>query len=236
MDLTGLKPSQRLQYIRIGERVGSLTVRDAAEVILKGCEQHAGALSTFGFTQAHTETLRALVSQYPTDLQARAQTQANKALTAATLQRVTAAGRRLRAEGRARLLVASLDLGLSEEALDVLERALDTTASLQDKADADALQAQLEVIRAALSQALRAASAQDVVLLERLRDGGAALAQARQAHNSQRTTAADTEQLNLLDGAVITHMRAANRVGKAAAKALGQPAIAHDLSLKALDR
>ena len=43
------------------------------------------------------------------------------------------------------------------------------------------------------------------------------------------------ERLDLIDGAIVTRLRAANKVARAAAKALGEPAIAKAFSLKGLN-
>ena len=54
--------------------------------------------------------------------------------------------------------------------------------------------------------------------------------QRQQSHH----TTTDTEHLDLIDGAIITRLRAASKVARAAAKALGEPAIAKAFSMKGL--
>lgn len=230
MDLQKVSAEQRLHYVKIGKQFGSLEVRDAAEVLLAGCEKHAEALEAFGFDPTQAQALRGLVRQYPADLERRALTQEARATLGGALRRQLKQARQLRLQGKARLMVASLNTDLSEDVRAAVERAQDTTAHLKDKEDADAVAAQLKAIEAALAQV-----APKEALRGALSAGMEALEQAREAHNLQVGTVADTEQLNLLDGVIVTYMRAANRVAKAAAKALGQPAIAHDLSLKKLN-
>jgi hypothetical protein len=242
MSLDHFSPEQKLEFVQLGRRYGSEKVIDYANHILAQFKHYEAQMTRFGWSQTLADEIVALLAEYPPHVQNRTDTKLTKKDTAAALYTAEKAGRVVRLEGRAMgdvalistVFVQSTDKD-TQQARQHLKTALTTTDAYNK--DPRQLSEHLRILGHAFADPAVAAAlpTHDVKgLSSRMLAQAKALDAACDQAASARPTTTDTEHLDLIDGAIVTRLRAANKVARAASKALGEPAIAKAFSMKAL--
>lgn len=235
-------PDQRLDYVQLGRHHGSEKVRNHANHMLAQFKHYEAQMTRFGWDQTLADEIVALLAEYPPQLQDRTDTKLTKKDTAAALYTEEKAGRVVRLEGRAMGDVALLSKALAQSTDPATQQArqrLKTALTSTDAYNKDPrqLSEHLRILGSAFADhaVVAALPKHDIKgLSSRMLAQAKAVDAACDQAAAARPTTTDTEHLDLIDGAIITRLRAANKVARAAAKALGEPAIAKAFSMKGL--
>lgn len=239
-DLSTLSPKARKDYLLMGRQFGSSDTLAQANQTLKGLAAHGAELVPHGFAEADAQRLTEVRDALVEAGVGRDDARAGKKITSAKYLSAVAAGKEVRASTRSILTGTRRALNeksdpASEAAVKRLDAALQQTRSAG--VDAGKLADQLDGLRTALEDATVAAEAatrggpQAVAdLLARAGEIRAAAA----ARAGAAGTPFETEYLDVLDGIVVTLTRDASKAARAAARRLGQPALAADFELTKL--
>jgi hypothetical protein len=234
MDLQSIPPDLRLEYIDTGRSYGSLKVRDQAHKAEKAYEEFGVLLAPYGFKRKHMDAISGLAVQYPQGIDDRAFIVLVKQESSAALGLAMHKGKAARLGTKSQLDAALLEPGLTaKDRLNVASAQEDTAALTSERPDA--LTQHLSRLIAGVAAASAVLDAQEAATATATLQAAISQIQAAQkAAVADRSTSPETEHLDLIDGAIIARLRLANKAAKAAAKALGQPAIAKAFSLKGL--
>lgn len=235
LDLSKISAKAREAYIQLGRRFGSDDTLKQANKTLEALKTHTGLLAEHGFgaddgarlTEAR-DALSATGLGRETKVKERKTTR--KDYLAALSQAKTA-------RSKARTILENTLVSLHEDghddAVHKVESVLGQTSSLPVSGQDEALAAQLDMLAGAWAVALVANAAQS-------RGGDKALTNLQDAVTALRTTAEErqgtgtrstTEQMDLLDGIIVTLCRSARKAAKQAGKELGRPALVDDFAL-----
>lgn len=236
-DRSLIAPAAQAQYIRIGENFGT-------DEVLAQINRTTTALSSFGTVVGEhgfgppLVTLLADVREAMNLAQdEREGALVDKKVTNNALLLAMFAGKGIRLTTRAALSGAAFQLmlqGKVDEA-NAIEATLQRTRTAG--ADAKVLREQLMLLDKLFDdEAIRGATANAESLRTTLTTRAAALDTASQVKSAPLGTPEETEYVNLLDGLGVELVRIARRAARAAARELGQPAIAKAFELNELYR
>jgi hypothetical protein len=237
IDLSTLSPSARASYITIGKEFGSTDTLNQANQTLQGLADHGPELILHGFAQADATRLQDARDALESATVGRTGALGDKKVTSATYLAAMKNGKAMRATGRAVLQAArrvlhELGDAASEAGVKVIDAALAQTRSAGDSAAT--LAVQLDTLRGVFSDAAVAAAAADrggPQAVTNLEAKATALRTAASARAGAGGTPAATEEMDLLDGLIVTLARDARRAAREAAKRLGKPALAANFEL-----
>lgn len=234
LDLSKLPVAARARYVDVGRRYGSDLTLNQANHTLNALSAHGKTLVGFGFAVADGERLKdardLLVEAGVGRDQARGSRKRTSTALLAAIKRAKAARKRGQAIVLA-LLDQSEELGLTPQRDALLATAAQTRSA---GADEELLGRQLDLLQAALSQAALKTAVKDRGGPDAVTELAAAAAELRSTAAAARSTPgtpAETEQLDLLDGIIVELTRSARRCARAAAAALGRPALAKAFEL-----
>ncbi len=227
LDLTTISPKGRDRYLRIGRTFGSGDTLKQANKTLNALDSHASVLQDGGFASGDAVLLEAarnalIDAGVGRDGAAGKKRSTSRAYLAATTEAKAA---RARAQSVLTAVHRVLEDAGSEDAARVVETALDRTSVLPD--DAEKLATQLDALRTTLGSAA-------VVEVAKNRGGPTAVSSLASAAASLRAAAEDreatgtqlsTEQMDVIDGIIVTLCRSARNAARVAAISQSQPAI-----------
>jgi hypothetical protein len=235
LDLTKLSPNAREKYIRLGRRFGSDDTLKQANKTLEALHAHPGELDEHGFgadDALRLTEVRDALSIAGTGRETKIT--ANKTTRKDYLAALTRA-KLARSNARTILqnsLVPLHDDG-QEDLVHKIEALLSQTSSLPLVGQDEALAAQLDILAGIWTDPLLATAANK-------RGGGKALKDLQDAVAVLRATAEErqgtgtqlsTEQMDLLDGIIVTLCRSARNAAKQAAKESGSSALGNDFAV-----
>ncbi len=237
LDLSTLSPSARSSYITLGKVFGSTDTLNQANQTLQGLAAHGPDLVLHGFSQADATRLQEARDALSAASVGRAGVRGDKKVTSATFVAAMTAGKAMRATGRAvlqgtrRVLHEQSDAPAAE-GVKLIDATLAQTRSAEYSAEK--LAGQLDTLRAVFTDAAVAAAAADRGGPQTVTDLEAkanALRTAASARAGAGGTPVATEEMDLLDGLIVTLARDARRAAREAARRLGKPALAADFEL-----
>jgi hypothetical protein len=237
LDLKNIAPEARAALIKDGERFSSEDTLDQAKLTLSGYATHGAKLAAFGFAQEDAGELKdacdALIDAGVGRESKRTSKKIDTAAYAAAMRDGQAVRLRARSvlSGARRVLVRDG----KAEAVQKVDALLERESVASD--DAEGLAKQLDTLRGLLEVA-------DVQAATKTRGGpeaagdlhaqAKALRDASQAKAGPRGTPVETETLDLIDGIIVSLVRSAREAAEAAARELGEPAVATAFELSAL--
>ncbi|HVK68620.1 MAG TPA: hypothetical protein VM694_29375 [Polyangium sp.] len=228
LDTTTLAPKAREEYLRIGKQFGSTDTLNQANKTLEALQKYGPALKHHGFNAADGARLSEARGALIDAGVGRAEVAGQRKLTNIGFVAALKEGKSARETARSILHTGrnTLEEKGNEGAANLITVALDQTRASQD--DAEKLAVQLDTLRDALQR-------EDVTAVVGDRGGPEAVARLGQAAGTLRaaakeragaSTVAATEQLDLLDGIVVSLARSARKAARAAARETKQPALA----------
>ncbi|APR84685.1 Hypothetical protein A7982_10034 [Minicystis rosea] len=240
IDLSIIAPEARARYIQIGRQWGSRDTLAQANQTLKGCAQYGDVIAKHGFATKDVQRLQDARDALIAAGIDRADALGERKVTSRTYLECLAAGRAARDSARAILgqTRSSLHESASTSAragVKIIDTAMAQTRVADD--DAERLATQLDMLRGALSDGNVAPEAGErggSEAIVDLQSAAAALRNADAERAGAAGTLAETEQLDLLDGIIVTLARGAFKAARAAAKRAGQPAMVGSFELTKL--
>ncbi|TKD01319.1 hypothetical protein [Polyangium fumosum] len=228
LDTTTIAPKARQEYLRIGKQFGSTDTLNQANKTLEALHKYAPALEHHGFNAADGARLSDARGSLIDAGVGRAEVAGQRKLTNKGFVAALKEGKSVRETARSILHTGrnTLEEKGDETAAHSIEVALDQTRASQD--DAEKLAIQLDTLREALNQQGVAAVVHDrggPDAIARLGKAASTLRAAAKEREGQSTVAA-TEQLDLIDGIIVTLARSARKAARAAAREAKQPALA----------
>lgn len=238
LDLDKIPPDARARYVKAGRRYSSEMTLEQANRTLNGLETHGTELLGFGFAAADATRLKDARDFLIEAGVGRQQARSHRKVTLETAIAAIKRGKAVRV--RAHAIIKSIidraeELGLAAERHDLVA-ALHQTGFSGDAEEV--LAAQLDLLRKIFSNKAIEKATRD-------RGGPATARELEAAAEALRTadfstarvpgTPMETERLDLLDGIIVDLCRSARRSARAAARALGQPALAKAFELSILD-
>lgn len=235
LDLTKIAPKARARYIRLGRRFGSDDTFKQATKTLQAIDTHASALVDHGFGTDDALRLGAAKNALGTAGTGRETKVTEKKTTRKDYLAAVSLSKRARTKARTILenTLVPLDDAGHEDAVHKVEATLGQTSSLPIAGQDEALAVQLDLLAVILSDSTVADAAKSrggAKALANLQDAAAAL---RTAAEERETTGTrlSTEEMDLLDGIIVTLCRAARNAAKQAAKEFARPALLADFAL-----
>lgn len=235
LDLTKISPKARERYIRLGRRYGSDDTFKQATKTLQAIETHTGELVDHGFGTEDELRLASARDALGTAGMGRETKITEKKTTRKDY--VAAWSQAKTARNKARTIVENTLVPLHddghESATHKVEATLSQTSFLPVAGQDEALAAQLDLLAVLFADSTVADAAKN-------RGGPKALVNLQEAANALRAAAEErettgtrlsTEEMDLVDGIIITLCRAARNAAKQAAKELGRPALLADFAL-----
>ncbi|MDI1484824.1 hypothetical protein [Polyangium sp. y55x31] len=228
LDTATIAPKARQEYLRIGKQFGSTDTLNQANKTLEALHKYAPALQNHGFNATDVARLSdgrdALIAAGI----GRAEVAGQRKLTNKGFIAALKEGKSARETARSILHAGRNDLEEKGDAstADAIAVALDQTRAAQD--DAEKLAVQLDTLRDILKREAVVAVVHDrggPDAIPRLGKAADALRATAKEREGQGTVAA-TEQLDLIDGIIVTLARSARKAARAAARETKQPALA----------
>jgi len=240
LDFSTLSPHARADYVSLGRQFGSSDTLQQANQTLQGITEHGAELLQHGFVAADSQRLLDARDSLVTAGVGRNEARDGKKVTNAELVAAWKSGKAGREN--ARTVLENTRRALYEKAGPVEQAAVqqvDVALSQSSNAGSEAgkLADQLDLLRGALIEptvAGEAATRGGPDAVAKLTSGALALRAAIAARTGVPGTPAETEHLDLIDGIIITLARHARKAARAAAKRLGQPALAAKFELSRL--
>ncbi|MEI7893769.1 MAG: hypothetical protein WCI05_11790 [Myxococcales bacterium] len=241
-NLDNLPAAARVRYIKIGRLYGSEDTLKQANATLQALEQHGAKLTRHAFNAADAERLTEARDGLVASGVGREHKKVAKKTTSKTFVAALQGAKDARNTGRD-VLDAGHDVLLESNAPEAeavarsVQVVLQATSAAGD--DVERLAQQLDAIRSELLRPEVAAVVKDregPAAVTELEERAAALRAAAAVRPVERGTPAETEQLDLLDGIIVTLCRRARKAARGAAKRLGQDALASAFELRALSR
>lgn len=241
-DITTIAPEARNEYIRIGRSYSSAVTLAQINKHLSALQKYGAELVQHGFSVADGQQATDARDALEAESSGRAGIQGVDQATTQAHHDALAAGRQERENGRGVLGATARTLRQAGGDANVatattIDGALRKTR-ISPRFDGEKLVDQLEVLRSTLALPAVAAAAAD-------RGGPEAVAALTQtaarlrASNKAiagRGTLSATERMDLLEGLLVTLARSARKAAVAAAKRLGQPAVAGEFALSDLKK
>jgi hypothetical protein len=239
IDFDSMAPDARRAYIQTGERYGSEDTLQQADATLEGCGKYGQVIRRFGFGGGDEGDLKdARQALLDAGVQ-RAGASASRSKARSGFRDTQRRGKDDRQAARSVLTGArdSLAHSVLPEAADAVRRiasALEKTAVTGSSVTT--LIEQLTLLKNTLADPTVAAAAQERGGPEASIDLTAAISALGTATRpAKRGTPVETERLNFYDGIIVEKARLARKAARAAARKLGQPAIAAAFALDWLD-
>jgi hypothetical protein len=226
-DIDSLTPEAREFYRVIGERYPTEAVLAQADQILAGLVLYAAALAMHGFALSDGERVGSVRGRLLGKGDSIVQAKVDRKVLAKAVVTARRNAKAERATGTALLTGAEAQiLETDPETASIVQTALsDTKVATTDKAVIDHLETMHEVLSLpALADFMATRGGTEV--LERLEAARTALIVAKQNRSGKPVVNAAAERRNVLDGIIVSLARRANVAARAAARRLGQPAIA----------
>lgn len=233
-----LSPESRQDYLLIGRQFGSRDTQAQGNKARNALVKYGAVIAPFGYPTADADRLGAVLAEQTAAGVGRESEKTAKKVTNKAFVSASGAAKIGRRQARTVLESARRPLRESktgQQAVADIDSVLERTQ--RSGANPLLLAQQLELLHGALSDPTIAAAAAD-------RGGPQALAQLELAlptlraadadRAGTRGTPAETELIDVLDGMIVTLVRDARRAARAAAEALGQPAIAKAFELDEL--
>ncbi len=231
-----IAPEARAHYIRIGKRFGSDDTLAQADKTLAALRDYGDSVARTGFGSGQASILTDVRDELSAASVHRLEARADKKVTDAALLDAMRDGKTARFTVRAALSAARFQLFNAGDQASVndIDAVLDRTSSAG--ADAAKLASQLEALDEVAQEAPVAAALGDQAadLHTQLQARVDALHTARAEKAAPHGTPAATEDLDLLDGLIVTLVRTARKAARAAARLEGTPAIAKSFELDQL--
>jgi len=237
LDLSDISPEARAAFIKDGERWGSEDTLDQANLTLKGYEAHGEKLAAFGFSSEDAAEIKDARDALIEAGVGREAKRTSKKIDTAAHAAAMREGQAIRLRARA-VLTGSRRSLLREgkaEAVQKLDAVLERESVAAE--DAEGLAKQLDALQGVLKDLTIAKAAKTRGGPQAVADLAArasGLREAAQAKAGPRGTPVETEALDLIDGIIVSLARSAREAADAAAKELGEPAIATAFELSAL--
>jgi len=235
LDLNKISPKARERYIRLGRRFGSDDTLKQADKTLEALQSHPGELDDHGF--GADDALR--LGEARAVLSATGMGRETKVTEKKTTNKdyLSALSNAKTARSKARTILANTLVPLDEDGFEAVghavESVLNRTSALPEPGRDEDLAVQLDLLAGAWADATVADATKG-------RGGAKALANLQAAAAALRAAATEragtgtqtsTEQMDLLDGIIVTLCRSARKAAKQAAKELGRPALLQDFAL-----
>jgi len=226
VDINSLTPQARKHYRAIGERYSTEAVLAQADQTILGLSLYAQFLVDNGFGTSDAQRIiggRDLLFSKDGVIQAKS----NQKVLGKALSTARHDAKAERASGTALLTTAEAQMLETDlETARIVQTALaDTKAAATDKALIDHLETMHSVLSLpALTEFV--ATRGGPALLDRLAGARTALITAKRNRAGKPAVTAAAEHRNILDGIMVSLARSANAAARAAARRLGQPAIA----------
>jgi hypothetical protein len=235
LDLTKLSTKSRDRYLRIGRRYGSSDTLKQSNKTLRALDSHADLLVDHGFGADDALRLAAArdalsAAGFGRETKATEKKTTRKEYLAALAQAKTA-----RAKARTILentLVALDDAGDDESAHKV-ESTLAQTSVLPGSGQDEKLASQLDLLGSTLTETAIAKAAKNrggAKAAAALQETAAALRSAAEERENTGTRLS-TEEMDVIDGIIVTLCRAARNAARQASAELAQPALLADFAL-----
>ena len=235
LDLSQIASNARQRYIRLGRRYGSDDTFQQATKTLKALTTHGNDLLERGFGSADVSRLQAAQSALGAagigrETKVTAKKSTRKDYVAALANAKTA-------RNKARTILENILVLLHDEGNEGIahhvESALGQTNSLPVPGQDEALAVQLDLLAATLTDAHVANAAGPrggQKALVQLQDTASALRNDSEERENTGTRMS-TEEMDLLDGIIVTLCRSARNAAKQASRELGRPALLADFAL-----
>lgn len=235
LDLTKLSAKARERYVRLGRRYGSDDTLKQATKTLKALEVHAGDLAERGFGPDDASRLAAAhgalgAAGVGRESKVTAKKTTRKEYIAALADAKTA---RTKARTILENILVLLDDDGNADSAHKVEVTLGQTNSLPMSGQDEALAVQLDFLAATLTDSAIAKVAEKRGGPKALDGAQSAAAALRTAADERETTGTrmSTEEMDVIDGIIVTLCRAARNAAKQAAKELSRPALLADFAL-----
>jgi len=236
IDISIIAPKARENYLRIGRQFGSIDTINQASKTIDGCDTYIDVLKLHGFGAAEKQRLvearQDLITAGVNRTEQIGQRKVtNKSFVAAVIQGKESrqSARSILDSGRSKLLENDDDTTARE-----IDATLEQTRTSQD--DPEKLATQLDLLRKTLNLPAVAAVTVQSGGPEAITDLGASATALRDTAREKAgggTTGA-TENIDILDGIIVTLARNARKAARAAARKLRQPALAAAFELSHL--
>ncbi|HZF47899.1 MAG TPA: hypothetical protein VE093_04575 [Polyangiaceae bacterium] len=240
LDLTKIPPATRKALIQNGKRFSSSETLGQANKTLNALATHAAKLEDHGFGPDDVIDLKGARDA----LIAAGVSREDKRVDKKTTNQTYTDAMREAQQGRlrARSVLKAAGRVLAQTAGDPAEEAVRSIDALLSKGsvagdDAEKLSTQLDQLRAALEDSVikpAVATRGGPKAVTELKTQADALRAASQTTAAPRGTPQETEQLDLLDGIILSLVRSAREAADAASKSLGEPALVAEFELTEL--
>lgn len=237
LDLSAIAPAARKSLIQSGRKFGSNDTLAQANKTLKALESHAAKLADLGFGPDDIEDLQSARDALMAAGVSREDKRVGKKTTSQAYTDAMRAAQQIRLRARSVLKAAKRVLAHSggqtaDEAIRTIDSVLGNGAVAGE--DAEKLAVQLEQLRTTLEIAEikpAVAGRGGPKAVADLKTQAESLREASQTTAAPRGTPQETEQLDLLDGIILSLVRSAREAADAASKALGEPALVAEFEL-----
>lgn len=233
-----LSPESRAEYRESGSHFGSQDTKAQGEKAMNALAKYGPVIAPYGFPVADGDRLGAVLGEQTAAGVGRESEKTAKKVTNKAYVTASKGAKRIRRHARTVLENARRPLRESktgQQAVADIDSVLERTQ--RSGANAMALAQQLELLHETLSNPTIATAAADRGGPEAIAQIDLALPTLRAADAGRaapRGTPAETELIDVLDGMIVALVRDARRAARAAAEALGQPAIAKAFELDLL--
>lgn len=239
LDLNAIAPAARARQIKLGQGYNSQDTLDQAHQTLAAYAEHGAALAPYGFVEKDAQQLREARDLLLDAGVGREIARGKNKVTSQTLADAMKNGQSGRLRARAILVSVQEDLedAGAAEAERVVAAALQQTAVAAETAEG--LVTQLELLAQTLTHpdiAMAGNERGGVGAFAALKTSGTGLRAADQSYTGIRGTPAETQRLDQIDGIIVRLTRRARKTALAAARDLGNPALAHAFRLDRLYR
>lgn len=240
-DPSKVAPAERKRAERTGAIYGSDDVVAQTDVTLNAWARSGSFISGYGFRQVHAERLADLRTLHSAALVTRNEARAERKTTNVALHQAVHAGKDARNRARSTLFGVRNDIAMLGASEDVaVVNAIDTALARTQSAggDPEALRQQLEeLLGVARHERVKTELGDEAATLDSvLATSITAIETTRAAKARAPGTRTETDYIDFLEGLMIDLLRLARRAARAAARALGQPALADEFELNQLYR
>lgn len=240
LNIDAISPKARAEYIRVGRWWGSKDTLAQANDTLRAIDMHGAAIAAFGFSIEDGKRLALARDALQDAGVGRTIAEATKKVTSRAYLDAMREAKNARLSARS--VLANVERVLREQEGADAESALRELGSVLAKtqsagADDEALARQLELLAEAFRRPLIGREAETrggTLSLRELEAAIHTLRESAQARVTKPGTPSETEQLDLLDGIIVSLARAARRAARLAAVRLGSPALAKAFELSRL--
>lgn len=236
-DFGAITGEVRLEFITVGRAFGSERTHAQAEKTIEAWSRHGAALQAYGFGEADATELMEAKDALTAAGGGRSDAVLDRRTGVKGLHAGIKTGKSLRTRGRVVATNIRDVLWRSGDAATVQRVDAVLAATRSSGGSAGALSTQLEALGGLYGDTAFAAALAgrgDSALGATLTTHADALRALQASRGDSRGTPTESELVDLLDGVIIRHCRAARRAARAAATETGSPAIATDFELREL--